>query len=90
MFPTSNSGLNLPLHSALFGNGIDVSIALYIRAVARVFRWRDYRRDVGYKPRYEPAVTALALINTVRQKLRHVGVSFGKRVRERCFAADMF
>ena len=62
----------------MFGDGIDVLIALCIRAVNRVFRRRDY--DLSLRPKlvHQTVCDALAVIRTIREELGHIGINVSK------------
>jgi len=62
----------------MFGDGIDVLIALCIRAANRVFRRRD--NDLYLRPKlgHQTVYDALAIIRTIREELTHIGINVGK------------
>ncbi|MEO9781318.1 MAG: hypothetical protein ABJO75_02515 [Sedimentitalea sp.] len=73
----------------MFSDVIDVPIALFIRAVNRVFRRRDYDLNLRPKCVHQTVCNALTVIFTIRQELIYTGINVGKQIRQCRFVAGM-
>lgn len=71
-------------------NGVDVLIALCIRAGNRIFR--RWNNDLHLRPKlgHQTVYDALSIIRTIREEPAHIGINVSKQIMQCRFIAHMF